>query len=372
MKQNNFEGAGQEHCPAIFDTFLRKSHPLVVLIDYVDDRFGTKAYKDQQRRRLKELRTNPCGVHYCLPWTFEDLSKTTFFQANTGFLSRPVSYAKKSSACAFKGYIILDALRRLSPGDIVLYYDASPDCVISKDVSRLTPVCLKNGGVLPVEHFTLHRHFCNHTLNAQFHQFSRLQFVYTKAETFRALDCSPQSHGAHTQTNFTWQMYSVNRASEAFILDILRHNLDDRISQYGGSATGDHRGMLMNLADQSIMDLMVLKYEFKALSPNWIKWLRHASLFGRGSFSQRQMDDVIHLLDAGYLELKNIDSRRMNLLTRAWIVSVIELGRTLGLVPRSCHHHSKLGWKSLTRLHRAFVCTAILASAFIGASIVRL
>jgi len=214
----------------------------IYFLNYADDRFKNK--KGQFRKNQKKLNKSARkqGFKNIIARNFKDLIKTDFYNENKKILDQP----KGAGYWLWKPYFILELLKKIEPGDIVLYYDCG-SYKIKKPIQRkLVNMCNKNKGmILPL--------------------WGEINSIFVKRDAFVYMNCdNPKYHNApHLMAG--WMIFQKTTFNLKFVEEWLKYCKDERIvtdmpNTCGLPNLGDfyeHRG------DQSVLTNLSVKYGIK-------------------------------------------------------------------------------------------------------------
>jgi hypothetical protein len=106
--------------------------------------FATLDYQAAQARLHATARE--CGIDAIDAWNLPRLRATSFYRENAGILEQ----RRGAGYWLWKPYILLETLRHVAPGDLVLYHDCGKGAGYRLvPFQPLVDLCLAQGGILP-------------------------------------------------------------------------------------------------------------------------------------------------------------------------------------------------------------------------------
>jgi hypothetical protein len=171
------------------------------------------------------------------------LLNSDFYLKNKYILDKP----RGGGFWLWKIYIILESLKKMEDGDIIIYTDAG-----IKVINDLTPLySLASKGINSGKLFF---RIAGGHLNKR----------WTKRDCFVLMNCDTKEHWDAVQTNAAFQVYVKNEENIKFLNEYLKYARDPRIITDDMNMCGkpnlpefkDHRH------DQSILSLLTVKYNF--------------------------------------------------------------------------------------------------------------
>lgn len=243
---------------------------MIKLVTVSDDRFGRKGGKyEETQEKIKTFfeQNREFGIDSVLSYTWNDVVKNDIYQYHKTILDN-IDAARNGRA--YKPMAIMEALESVNENDYVIYSDCSPEMwdrlpfwQYQFDISVITDLCDKNGGVLS---------------------------AFVKWDTRTIL----QGHlGIHTHDNFTTDRcmkvmglenlrYTYMHASGmmvfkktaktiAFVNEWLKYNFIDECASLGSASIENDYSFwdkeenykMGHRHDQSISGLLINKYGYK-------------------------------------------------------------------------------------------------------------
>ncbi len=196
----------------------------------------------QYRRSQKQLEESALtfGIDIVHSFTEKDLKKTTFYNENHAIFSQTRGFGY----WLWKPYFILEMLKKLPKGDILMYSDS--DVIILNSLIPLFDICNKQDIVL----FQVH---------------SRLNKIWTKRDTFISMNCDCTKFYEAEQVCGSPQLYKVNQYSIEFVESWLKYCSDSQVISDDPNILGHENieGFIEHRHDQSILSLLSLKFEIQ-------------------------------------------------------------------------------------------------------------
>lgn len=207
----------------------------IYLVNFATPNF----YKAQKKLNKSALRF---GVDHCIPYNQRILKKTEFYKKNKKILDQE----RGAGYWLWKPFIILETLRAVEDGDIVIYSDSGAEIISPLD--PLIDLCRQKGGILL---FNVHTPNGKHT-----------NIMWTKRDCFVLMDAdTPRFHNAE-QIAGSPQLYQKTSRSMALLEEWLSYCTDERILTDIPNRCGhdnyiefkDHRH------DQSVLSIVALRH----------------------------------------------------------------------------------------------------------------
>lgn len=176
-------------------------------------------------------------------WVYDDLwlSKNDFYFQNKWLWEHP--HKRGFGWYAWKPFIIIDALSKLSDGDIVLYTDA--DTYPISNFSILYDICNKEGMMAFEVTGEKNRSWCKRdcyiTMNQDNEKYYDAQAAVARFILFKKGDWKS------TQLLYEWLTYCLNQKANTFDKSVLGKELD---------------GFIEHRAEQAILTLLIHKYNY--------------------------------------------------------------------------------------------------------------
>ena len=216
---------------------------------------------------LNESAIRNGGVNRSISWNKSELTKTDFYKSHQNILDR----ARGSGYWLWKPYIILQALKEMESGGIVIYHDTGrPENVstmpyrITRSLQPAVDFCCENGGFLPgilIPH---------HGPNKK----------WTKRDCFVLMDCDEEKFWNHPQVQATFSIWQSNNKVIEFIEEWLNWCCDPRILTDQENEVGDANldGFVEHRHDQSVLTNMVVKHRISCVGNSNHTIYRHRNI----------------------------------------------------------------------------------------------
>ncbi len=198
----------------------------------------SNALYKSSRLRLNES-AKQFGISEIKSYDFEDIKCTPFYTNNKKILDQP----KAMGYWLWKPYIILEAIKDLSEGDIVIYSDCGIEIV--RELDPLIRICSEQQPILL---------FANgNFLNA----------IWTKRDCFILMDCDNKSYWYDLQCDAAFILFRKSASSIQFLEEWLRCSTDERILVDLPNTCGKKNlpGFIEHRRDQSILSLLAHKFQ---------------------------------------------------------------------------------------------------------------
>lgn len=203
----------------------------VVLVNLSNEIF------EQSRIRLN-ISAQKHGISTVLSHDFEELKGTSFYLQNKKILDQPTGMGY----WAWKPYIILEAIKSLDEGDIVIYADAGLEITASLDplikISKEdTPVLLFANGNLVNAH-------------------------WTKRDCFIEMGCDQWKYWYGPQVDAAFAVFRKSKESILFLEEWLHYCTNERVIT---DLPNQHNkknlpGFIQHRRDQSVLSLLAIKH----------------------------------------------------------------------------------------------------------------
>jgi hypothetical protein len=201
---------------------------------YSDDKFKTL-----QKHQI--VLAEEAGFDSIMPYTREWLAETKFYKQNQKMLD----IKRNAGHCAWKPYVILDALDKIDYGDAVAYFDCGD--YFAATIKEVFEECLSDKDSILVEAYNI-------------------QSAYTKADCFFYMDCFEDRYFnamqleagilAFKKTDFN---LSFLKEWQDYCCDDIINNDNDNISEHENTSN-----FVVHQLDQSILTNLQIKYNLPA------------------------------------------------------------------------------------------------------------
>lgn len=193
-------------------------------------------YKDS-RLRLNES-ARKFGVKEIRSYDFTDLQATPFYKEHKQILDQP----RGRGYWLWKAYIILEAMKELAEGDVVIYSDCGIDVIDSLD--PLVKICRDEQPVLLFA-------------NGDF-----MNAYWTKRDAFVLMDCDHQACWFHRHCDAAFALFRKSEPAIRFLQEWLAFCSDARILTDIPNTCGKKNlpGFIEHRWDQSVLSLLAYKF----------------------------------------------------------------------------------------------------------------
>ena len=197
---------------------------------------------EQGQRALTDTALSVGGLDYAVSWNRNKLMRTHFYEENRAILDQ----RRGAGYWAWKPYIILDQLRRIREGDIVVYYDSGRNgrYQFRSSLDPLLNWCLDHShGVLPGV-WTPH-------VNRR----------WTKRDCFVYMGCDGEKYWNDRQVQATFSVWQRNELALRFVEAWCDFCTDARIVTDAPNTCGlpNLRGFKDHRHDQSVLTNLVIR-----------------------------------------------------------------------------------------------------------------
>lgn len=173
------------------------------------------------------------GIKDINSYDFEDIKNSSFYAANKAILDQP----KGIGYWLWKPYIILETMKNLTEGDVVVYSDCGIEFIDS--IQPVVDICKEQ----PVMLFA----------NGNFKN-----LMWTKRDCFVLMDCDTGSYWNGQHCDAAFSLFRKSEVSIRFLTEWLTYGSDERIitdlpNQCGGE---NLPGFIEHRWDQSVLSLL--------------------------------------------------------------------------------------------------------------------
>jgi hypothetical protein len=181
------------------------------------------------------------GIREINSYDFEDLKSTSFYVENKNLLDKP----RGIGYWCWKPYIILETMRSLSDGDLVIYSDCGIEMIAPLD--PLIAICKNEQPILL---------FANENFK---------NAAWTKRDCFVLMDCDSKKYSNGLQCDAAFSMYRKSAIAIQFLEEWLRYCCDERVVGDLPNSCGkkNYWGFQNHRWDQSVLSLLAIKYEIE-------------------------------------------------------------------------------------------------------------
>jgi hypothetical protein len=194
---------------------------------------------ENSRSRLNES-ARKFGIKEIRSLDFEELKTSSFYTENQEILDQPngIGY------WLWKPFIILESMKTLSEGDIVIYSDCGIEII--DRLEALISLCSESEPVLLFG-------------NGNF-----TNSMWIKRDCFVLMNCDSELYWKGPHCDAAFSLFRKNKLSLQFLGDWLEYARDKRILTDLANTCGKRnlRGFLEHKWDQAILSLLAQKYQF--------------------------------------------------------------------------------------------------------------
>ena len=181
------------------------------------------------------------GIKEINSFDFEDLKKFSFYEKNKKILNAP----KGIGYWLWKPFIILETMKNISDGDIIVYADCGIEII--ENLDPLFSVCKENNPVLL---------FANENLKNKF---------WTKRDCFVIMNCDSKKYWDGIQSDASFSLFRKSPESELFLNEWLNYSSDERVISSNPNVCGKKNffGFKEHRWDQSVLSLLAINYDLE-------------------------------------------------------------------------------------------------------------
>ncbi|TKB98626.1 FkbM family methyltransferase [Pedobacter cryophilus] len=192
------------------------------------------------RNRLN-ISAKEFGISTIFSYDYNDLIPTDFYKKNSDIFSN----SKGLGYWIWKPFIILEALKKLNDGDVVIYSDCGIEII--NNINPLIDICLNKTDILL---------FQNSDFNNK---------LWTKRDCFILMDCDNKKYwdGMHCDAAFC--LFKKSDLSIKFIEEWLLHSCNINVISSLPNICGENnfKEFIEHRWDQSILSLLAIKYNIE-------------------------------------------------------------------------------------------------------------
>lgn len=179
------------------------------------------------------------GIEHINSYDFEQIRQTPFYAQHKEILDIPTG----SGCWLWKPYIILETLRPLNEGDIVVYADSGLELIAPID--PLIKICASAQPVLL---------FANGNLRNS---------MWTKRDCFILMDCDNKKYWRGIQCDGAFALFRKTGKTMQFVEEWLQYGTDKRIITDMPNTLGKNNlpDFIEHRRDQSILSLLAARYQ---------------------------------------------------------------------------------------------------------------
>jgi hypothetical protein len=195
-------------------------------------------YANQKRLNRSALKF---GIDVAENYNYKKLKRSNFYNANKFILEQK----RGAGYWLWKPYIILDCMRKINHGDLLIYSDVGIEII--KEISPLIEICIAQNGIL------------------LFGAHGKLNRIWTKRDCFIMMGCDSEKYYNSEQLSAGFQIYIKNDRSIQFLEEYLHFCRKKEIITDIQNTLGldnlpefiDHRH------DQSVLSLLAIKHQIE-------------------------------------------------------------------------------------------------------------
>jgi hypothetical protein len=193
---------------------------------------------ESSRKRLNDS-ARRFGIEKFNSFDFEDIKGTDFYVSNKIILD----IAKGTGAWLWKPYIILESLKDLDEGDIVIYCDCGAEII--KELDPLLKICITQEPIVIFANGNL--------LNAE----------WTKRDSFILMNCDSKDYWYSLQCDASFGLFRKSDKTIHFLNEWMSYCTDERILTDSDNICGKNNlpGFIEHRWDQSILSLLAKRFE---------------------------------------------------------------------------------------------------------------
>ena len=181
------------------------------------------------------------GVSHINSYDFEELKSTSFYKNNQHILDQP----RGIGYWCWKPYIILEAMKSLSDGDVVIYSDCGIEII--ENLDPLISICHDKHPVLL---------FGNSNFKNS---------AWTKRDCFVIMNCDTPKYSKGLQCDAAFGLFRKSTIATTFLEEWLRYCCDERVVGDLPNTCGkkNYWGYQNHRWDQSVLSLLAIKYSIE-------------------------------------------------------------------------------------------------------------
>lgn len=178
------------------------------------------------------------GISEINSFDFEDIKKYPFYESNKKILSEP----KGIGYWLWKPFIILEGMKNISEGDIIVYADCGIEII--GNIDPLINICKESNPILL---------FTNETIKNKY---------WTKRDCFVIMGCDNKKYWDSLQCDAAFSLFKKSKESELFLEEWLHFCRDERVitSNPNVCEKNNFFGFNEHRWDQSVLSLLAIKY----------------------------------------------------------------------------------------------------------------
>ena len=195
---------------------------------------------EESRQRLNDSALKH-GIKEINSFDFEEIKKYPFYEINKKMLDTP----KGIGYWLWKPFIILEVMKKIDEGDIIVYADCGIEII--ENLDPLLSICKESNPVLL---------FANENLKNKF---------WTKRDCFVIMDCDHKKYWNGLQSDAAFSIFRKSPESEWFLNEWLHFCSDERVISSDRNVCGKKNffGFKEHRWDQSVLSLLAIKHNIE-------------------------------------------------------------------------------------------------------------
>lgn len=198
--------------------------------------YGTKNFDESRKTHIATAKKH--GIDEIYKYTEKDLYKTDYYKQN----KQTLKSKRGAGYCLWNPYFILEILKKLEPGSILLYCDCGVEII--GDLNPLFNLSIENDIAL----FKVHGY---------------LNKYWTKRDTFVLMGPQNKLYEDSEQVAGGYQLFKVGPKSIDFVKEWLDYCCELQIltDRKSNSVVSEIAGFRQHRHDQSVLSLLAVKYQ---------------------------------------------------------------------------------------------------------------
>lgn len=198
--------------------------------------YATPEFEKKQNELV--LSARKFGINETFSYTTEWLKTTDFYLNNKEILDQP----RGAGYWVWKPYIILEAMKQLDFGDLLIYCDSGAEIV--SDITPLIDLCTQQEGILLFNAINKNK-------------------LYTKKDCFVFMGCDSYKYWNHPQFMAGYQVYIKNERSIGFLNEYLKYIQISHLVDDTPSEKPNDKKFVEHRHDQSILTNLAITHQIK-------------------------------------------------------------------------------------------------------------
>ena len=195
---------------------------------------------ENSRKRLNDS-AKKFGIDEIYSYDFSEIRSTSFYDENKEILSDP----KGIGYWLWKPYIILEALKKVKEGDIVIYSDCGIEII--QPLTQLINICQEREDILLFKN-------CNY-----------INSMWTKRDCFILMDCDSSEYWNSPHCDAAFSIFKKSEISVKYVNEWLFFGTNRFIISDLSNTCGEENlpEFIDHRWDQSILSLLAKKYDLE-------------------------------------------------------------------------------------------------------------